>query len=199
MTGDRAAAYEQLARARRVAERSRHPYTIAFAATVEVVVAAYDLNHEQCSSALKWVRQLVDTEDLGVIDAWLAIADEWARLAAATGPVDTARLRSLIASVEDRGALVVIGLYWGTVADLELSSDRPEAALEAAERGLAHAAVPGGERFWSAELERLRAEALARLGRDAEAAEARRNAEAIAEAAGQPYILARIRGTAAPA
>lgn len=77
------------------------------------------------------------------------------------------------------------------LADAWLSAGDAEQALQCAERGLAEAA--SGERCWDAELHRLRAESLARVGRQEAALVAAREALATAERMGAAAWSARAR------
>jgi len=91
------------------------------------------------------------------------------------------------------GARNLRPFFLALLADAWLSAGDALQALECADRGLAEAG--SGERWWDAELHRLRAEALARLGQRAAAHEAARHALAIAEHMGARAWAARAQAT----
>ncbi len=194
--GDREASDAQLARALLIAERSSHPYTQAFAATMVVIVAGFDRDAAMVSDALRWLEGLVDVTEMGVVAAWLEIAAEWAALAAAGEPADTQRLRTLVSALESEGARVVTTLYWAIIAELDLEAGKIDRALEAVCGAIADGRARG-EEFWLSELERIHASVLLAQGRLEAAAEAVDRAERDAIERHQPIILERIRRTAA--
>jgi predicted ATPase len=86
-----------------------------------------------------------------------------------------ARMLEAIATFTTLGARLRLPYYLALLAEVYVKAGRPEEGLETVERGLAHAREYG-ERWWDAELHRLRGELLVMresVAMDAEAAFAR--------------------------
>jgi predicted ATPase len=103
--------------------------------------------------------------------AWAAILVAYAETLSDPEPAGLARLRSSIESFKQTGARVRLPYYLALLADAHLRADEAEAGLEVVEEGLTRARETN-ERWWDAELHRLRAELLLRGGAVAAEAEA---------------------------
>jgi adenylate cyclase len=96
----------------------------------------------------------------------------WARVAQDGSTAAVTEMETALATVQSTGARMYSHFFFGLLADACMTVDRPDTALAAVEEGLAEVDARG-ERFWEAELLRLRGVLLATGGgRDQEAEEA---------------------------
>jgi DNA-binding SARP family transcriptional activator/predicted ATPase len=100
--------------------------------------------------------------------AWAAILVAYGKTLGEASPGGLARLRSAISTFEDTGARLRLPYYRALLAEAHLRAGEPELGLEQVELALRHGRETN-ERWWDAELHRLRGELLRRGG--AEAAE----------------------------
>ncbi len=192
LAGDARRAEEELREARQWSERLGHPFTTGFCVSVEGLVGAMAGSPERVSDTIAWGRPVIEDGLYGLLDAWHDLLSTWAEGRVGADPAGAAeRLRAGLAVLDDRGARVVMSLYWAMVADLELLAGRPDRALEATARGLEDAATRG-ERFWTPELDRLASRAHGLAGRDAERSAARERARATARELGIRVLLDRL-------
>ncbi len=100
--------------------------------------------------------------------AWAAILVAYAGTLGSPEAAARARLRSAIESFKETGARLRLPYYLALVADADLRAGETDAGLDAVQEALSHGRETN-ERWWDAELHRLRAELL--LAGGAEAAE----------------------------
>ena len=103
--------------------------------------------------------------------AWAEILVAYAQTLGSPQTTGLARLRSAIDSFTQTGARLRLPYYLALLADAQLRAGDAQAGLEVVEEGLSRARETN-ERWWDAELHRLRAELLLRAGADAAEAEA---------------------------
>jgi len=103
--------------------------------------------------------------------AWAAILVAYARTLGRPEDAALARLRGAISGFEETGARLRLPYYLALLADAHLRAGEADAGLGVVEEGLARSRATS-ERFWDAELHRLRAELLLRGGAGAAEAEA---------------------------
>lgn len=101
----------------------------------------------------------------------------WGRARQGDTPAAIAQMRRAYDAWCASGARNLRPLFLSLLADAWLADGKPAAALECADHGLAEAST--GEHCWDPELHRLRGEALAALGRRAEALESVQRAIAV--------------------
>ena len=101
--------------------------------------------------------------------AWAAILFAYAETLGSPEPAARTRLRSAIESFKETGARLRLPYYLALLADAYLRAEETDAGLEIVEEALSRGRDTN-ERWWDAELHRLRAELL--LAGGAEAAEA---------------------------
>jgi AAA ATPase-like protein/transcriptional activator len=103
--------------------------------------------------------------------AWAAILVAYAETLGSPEPAGLARLCGAIASFKDTGARLRLPYYLALLADAQLRAGEAAAGLDAVEEALSRGHETS-ERWWDAELHRLRAELLLRGGAEEAEAEA---------------------------
>lgn len=178
-------------------ERTPNPCLTGFVATIEGIVGAMDGSPATVLDSQRWARSVAEGQTFGPVPKWLAMQAAWASGMTDGDPVASQRrIIETLAELTESGAEVAHSLYWGLAAELSLAARDYEIALDMTNRGIARA-ITWGERFWYPELERLRAEALRRLGRYEEATDALWRARRAATETGAAALLDRV--AAAPA
>lgn len=180
-----------MARGREVADRSDHPFTRTFHASIECLVAAMDDNPEWVNDALDWCPRTPQSDLFSFLDAMTNCYEIWSD-GMAGGLRAPDRLRVGLERLDANDARVVQTVHWSLLAELELKVGQPERALEAAREGIARS-NQFGERFWYSELERISAMALEALGLMGEANVAGQKAEAAAIQLGTRQLVGRAR------
>lgn len=156
---------DELRAARRACARNPFPYHAGFVATVEGIVWAMNQSPTEVLETQAWARSVADGEVFGPVRSWLAIQAAWAHGMLDGDPGEAAAtMVTQLGELSADGTEVAHTLYWGLVAQLALRAGDDHMALQASRRGLDRVRT-AGERFWHAELERLEAEAVKRLGR----------------------------------
>jgi DNA-binding SARP family transcriptional activator/RecA/RadA recombinase len=163
------------------ARRSEHPLSIAHALHLAAHVAVLAGDPET-------VLQLEDeavaySEDKGfpLYRALGTVIRGWATAELGSPEAGAEAIVAGMAAMEATGAWMVHTLYLGLLAEAQRRAGRPVDALESVERGLA-LVEPTGERFYEAELRRLRGELLREVAPE-RAAEARRELDRALEVA----------------
>ncbi len=100
--------------------------------------------------------------------AWAAILVAYAQTLGSLEATGLTRLRSAIESFKDTGARVRLPYYLALLADAQLRAGETQAGLDVVEEALSRGRETS-ERWWDAELHRLRAELLLRGGAEAAA------------------------------
>jgi DNA-binding SARP family transcriptional activator len=190
MTGRVEAALEQSTAALAVATREEtggfgHSFACIFNASLH-------FKNDDPLSTIKVAGPAVnEAQEAGFVEnaAFLRVLELWARVRLGEGSFD--ELRAATEAVTSRASVEALH-EWAMVSDGALTLDRPLDALEAIERGRL-ASETTGARMWLPELERLRADALLRLGRRDEASASIDTAERLANEIGAVPLLQRAR------
>ena len=112
---------------------------------------------------------LATTHGFPLYDGSTRVLRGWARVALGGSTAAVAEMEAALATVQSTGARMYCHLFFGLLADARMRVGRRDDAVAAVDEGLAEAWA-GGERFWEAELMRLRGVLLAAGGdRDEEA------------------------------
>lgn len=197
MRGDRDRSRAQLARAHAIASRDGHLQTMWAVWLSHLITSYCDQDAHDVVAGDQRRRDEAGAFQSPVVDAMIGVPAAWGvAVLGDEGAVDVVRGR--IDALTSSGALVFAALFRGMLADALLHHGRDEDALSAAEDGLAHADRLG-ERMWEAELHRLRAVALRRVGRRADAVHAVDRAIAVARAQGAVLLEARAEASAGQA
>jgi DNA-binding SARP family transcriptional activator/predicted ATPase len=153
----------------RLARELQQPFSQALAATylalLQQLRADPDTFRRQAKEALDLATEFKAT----YYRAWAAILFAYAETLGLPEAAGLARLRSAIASFEDTGARLRLPYYLALLADAHLRAGDADAGLAIVEEALSRGRETS-ERWWDAELHRLRAELL--LAGGAEMAEA---------------------------
>jgi DNA-binding SARP family transcriptional activator len=174
------AAFEGASLALRLARRLGQPFSQAIAATylalLQQLRATPATFRRQAEEALDLATEFKAT----YYRAWAAILVAYAETLGRPEPTDLTRLRTAIESFKETGARLRLPYYLALLADAHLRAEAAAAGLDVIEEALSHSRETN-ERWWDAELHRLRAELLLAAGTDPdEAAAALRRALEIA-------------------
>jgi DNA-binding SARP family transcriptional activator len=180
--GDDGAADAHLVESRRRAETLGDDFTKAFVLFFGAWLATLRQDPEAAGRASADVSDLAERRGFQQYVAMGALVGGWAA-AHAGRPEGTAAAPAVVEAVRGTGLRMLEHWFRWLHADGLLALHRVEEALAAAELGLA-ASAETGEAFVAAELHLVRAAALRRLGRRAEADDARTLAAATAERLG---------------
>ncbi len=188
-------AFERASHALQVARRLGQPFNHAIAATYLALLQQLRADAATFRRQTEEALELATESKATYYRAWAAILLAYANTLASPDPASLACLREAISSFKETGAQLRLPYYLALLADAHLRAGQVEAGLEAVEEGLAQGRETS-ERWWDAELHRLRAELLLR-GRagaaDAEAALQR----AIEIASGQQAVSLELRAARA--
>lgn len=181
-----------LAAARGAVEEARalaHPFTEQSARSFALVLTA--IADDPRSAEPQARALLASADDLGFtyFSTMASAVLGWAR-ARDGDPEGIAELRRALAARQQLEVAVGAPALLGLLADALLTAGSPAGALEVVDEALA-AVERQGERYWEAELQRVRGRALAALGRPEEAEAARLQALAIATAQGATGLVER--------
>jgi len=165
------AAFEGASHALRLARELGQPFSHAIAATylahLEQLRADPATFRRRAEEALELATELKAT----YYRAWAAILVAYAETLGSPEASGLARLRSAIESFKETGARLRLPYYLALLADVHLRADQAEVGLDVVEEALSRGRETN-ERWWDAELHRLRAELLLRGGAVAAEAEA---------------------------
>jgi predicted ATPase len=165
-------ALERGSHALRLARRLGQPFSQAFAATYLALLQQLRADpatfRRQAEEALELA---TDFEATGYFRAWAAILVAYAETLDSPEAAVRARLESAIESFKETGARLRLPYFLALLADAHLRADEADAGLDAVEKGLSHCRETN-ERWWDAELHRLRAGLLLAGGAEAGEAEA---------------------------
>lgn len=157
------AAITNITKAIALAEDLNHPNSIGHALMVGLSVAAGAFDHDRVRNWSVMLAELADTFRFPPHRAVAAFFLEWVN--AQTGKLNLDRLRSTFEAVILIGPLTL--LYVALYAEELLKATRPEEALSVIDHHLATLKFPFG--YYLAEVQRIRGECLAALGRSQEA------------------------------
>jgi DNA-binding SARP family transcriptional activator len=195
LAGDAFGSRRQRDRARAVATRVGHLQTVWTVSLSHAIGGYLALDPVRTLEGDRWRRAEAGDLRSPLVDELISVPVAWA--AVATGDAAAvATLRQRIDALTGRGALVFGAVYRTALADAQLRTDRPEEATIALDEA-AGFADRTGERWWDAEIQRLRAVTHHRLGRPREAALALVAARSVAAAQGAVALLERAEATAA--
>jgi DNA-binding SARP family transcriptional activator len=194
LTGDDLGSRRQRDRARAIALRVGHLQTV-WTVSLSHVIGAYQVGDPRgVLDGDRWRRAEAGDLRSPLVDDLIGVPVAWA--AVATGDdASLAAMRTRIDELTERGALVFGVLYRAALADAYLRVDRVEDASAALDEAAA-LAERTGERWWDAEIERLRGVVHHRLDQPCEAALALTRARSIAAAQGAVTLLERAEATA---
>ena len=165
------AAFEGASHALRLARQLGQPFNQAMAATYLALLQQLRADpatfRRQAEEALELATEFEGT----YYRAWAAILVAYAETLGSPQAAGLTRLRSAIESFKETGARLRLPYYLALLADAHLRADETDAGLHVVEEALAHGRETN-ERWWDAELHRLRAELLLCGGADAAEAEA---------------------------
>ena len=164
------AAFEGASHALRLARQLGQPFSQALASTYLALLQQLRADpatfRRQAQEALELATEFEGT----YYRAWAAILVAYAETLASPQAAGLTRLRSAIESFEQTGARLRLPYYLALLADVHLRADEAEAGLDVVEEALSRGRETN-ERWWDAELHRLRAELLLRGGAGAAEAE----------------------------
>jgi predicted ATPase len=165
-------AFERASHALRLAQKLGQPFSQAIAATYLALLQQLRADpatfRRQAEEALELATEF---EATGYFRAWAAILVAYAETLPSPMAAGRARLRGAIESFEETGARLRLPYYLALLADAHLRADQADAGLEVVEEALSLGRETN-ERWWDAELHRLRAELLLAGGAGAGEAEA---------------------------
>ena len=164
-------AFERASHALRLARQLGQPFSQAIAATYLALLQQLRADpatfRRQAEEALELTTEFEGT----YYRAWAAILVAYAETLDSPEAAGRARLRGAIEDFKDTGARLRLPYYLALLADAHLRADEADAGLEVVEEALSQGRETN-ERWWDAELHRLRAELLLAGGADASEAEA---------------------------
>jgi tetratricopeptide (TPR) repeat protein len=156
-------ALDRASHAVHLARELRQPFSQAIAATYLALLQQLRADpatfRRQAEEALHLATEFKAT----YYRTWAAILVAYAQ--ALDRPDGLARLRSAISAFEDTGARLRLPYYLALLADAHLRAGEAEAGLEVVDEALSRSRSTN-DRWWDAELHRLRAELLRRGGAD---------------------------------
>jgi len=164
-------AFERASHALRLARQLGQPFSQALAATYLALLQQLRADsatfRRQAQEALELATQFEGT----YYRAWAAILVAYAQTLDGPQPAGLNCLRSAIESFKETGARLRLPYYLALLADAHLRADEAASGLDVVEEALSHGRETS-ERWWDAELHRLRAELLLAGGAPAAEAEA---------------------------
>jgi predicted ATPase len=192
--GDRDGAVARASQAVALAAAHAHPFSEALAHAYLATVYQLDGDLDACTRHAAQALETATRSRVTYYAAWASILLAWADSVRTPSASRAARVEACIAEFVSTGAGSRLPYYLTLAAEgYRLAGDR-ETALALIERALACSARQG-DTWYDAELHRRHAEALADVGRTAEAAIAAGKAVALAEAQGARPLEARAAET----
>jgi predicted ATPase len=164
-------AFERASHAMRLARQLGQPFSQAIAATylalLQQLRADPDTFRRQALEALELATEFKAT----YYRTWAAILVAYAETLGSPEATGVRRLRSTIESFKETGARLRLPYYLGLLADAQLRAGQADAGLDVLEEALSRSRETN-ERWWDADLHRLRAELLLCGGAEPAEAEA---------------------------
>jgi DNA-binding SARP family transcriptional activator/predicted ATPase len=164
-------ALERASHALRLARELRQPFSQAIAATYLALLQQLRADPATFRRQAEEALQLATEFKATYYRAWAAILVAYAQAFDAPGAEGLSRLRSALSAFEDTGARLRLPYYLALLADAHLRAGEADAGLEVVDEALSRSRATD-ERWWDAELHRLRAELLLRGGAGPTGAEA---------------------------
>jgi DNA-binding SARP family transcriptional activator/predicted ATPase len=162
-------AFEKASHALHLARQLGQPFSQAIAATYLALLQQLRADPATFRQQAKEALELATEFKATYYRAWAAILVAYAETLDGPGGIGPTRLRDAIEAFKETGARLRLPYYLALLAEAHLRADEAAAGLDAVEEGLSRGRETN-ERWWDAELHRLRAELL--LAGGAEAAEA---------------------------
>jgi DNA-binding SARP family transcriptional activator/predicted ATPase len=164
-------AFERACHALRLARELGQPFSQVIAATYLALLQQLRADPGTFRRQAEEALSLATESKATYYRAWAAILVAYAETLGVPGAAGLARLRSAIESFRETGARLRMSYYLALLAEAHLRSGESDAGLGVVEEALSHGRDTH-ERWWDAELHRLRAELLQAGGADAGEAEA---------------------------
>ena len=156
----------------RLAQSLGQPFNQALAATYLALLRQLSADGQAARASAEEALALTREYKAPYYEAWAAILVAYAQADEQPDEARIAALRDAIAAFMSSGARLRLPYYFSLLARVHLQAGRPDEGLLAIDEALAHS-TSHNERWWDAELQRLRAELTLAAGgdpRDAEAA-----------------------------
>ena len=164
-------AIEHASHALRLARQLAQPFSQAIAATYLALLQQLRADPATFRAQAEEALDLATEFKATYYRAWAAILVAYAETLGSPEATGLARLRSAIESFKETGARLRLPYYLALLADAHLRADDADAGLDVVEEALSRGRETN-ERWWDAELHRLRAELLLAGGAAAAEAEA---------------------------
>jgi tetratricopeptide (TPR) repeat protein len=164
-------AFEGASHALRLARQLGQPFSQAIAATYLALLQQLRADPATFRGQAKEALELATTFKATYYRAWAAILVAYAETLGSPEASGLARLRSAIEGFKETGARLRLPYYLALLADAHLRKGEADAGLDVLEEALSRGRETN-ERWWDAELHRLRAELLLAGGAEASEAEA---------------------------
>jgi DNA-binding SARP family transcriptional activator len=152
-------AFERASHALRIARELGQPFSEVIAATYLALLQQLRADPGSFRRQADEAFMLATKSKATYYRAWAAILVAYAETLGSPGAAALARLRSAIESFRETGARLRMSYYLALLADAHLRSGEAEAGLGVVEEALSHGRDTH-ERWWDAELHRLRGELL---------------------------------------
>lgn len=157
--------------ASRLAERLGEPFNQAIAATYLAMLRQLAADAETAQTSAEEALALATEYKAPYYKVWATVLVDYAHARAQPDEAHIAALREAIHAFEASGARLRLSYFLSLLASVYGQAGRPEEGLAAIEQALLHARN-SNERWWDAELHRLRGELMVAAGRDIHDAEA---------------------------
>jgi tetratricopeptide (TPR) repeat protein len=194
--GDRDGAVARASQAVDLAVAHAHPFSEALANAYLAMVYQLDGDLDACTRCAARALETATRSRVTYYAAWASILLAWADAVRAPSPSHAARIEACIDEFVSTGAGSRLPYYLALAAEGHRHAGDRSTALDLIERALACSARQG-DSWYDAELHRRHAEALADVGRTAEAEIAARRAVELAQAQGARPFEARAEETRA--
>lgn len=158
-------ALEGVAAAGALSERLGDPFNLAWGHYYAAVVHQFRREPRQARARAEAALALAREHDFGLVSGWMTAVRGWGRAAEGMPGEGIPEIERGLAATDAMGAQRFRSYLLALLADACLAAERVEDGLTAVADGLASSARTG-ERFYEAELWRLRGELLRRTGAD---------------------------------
>jgi predicted ATPase len=157
-------ALQQSVKAVETARRLDHPLSLVYALTCSAILHQLRNDPVRATECGEQAVALAGEYDMALFGTWASIPLHWARSLEGDGRIDdaAAAIRARIEGASSAGAVVVQPYFLALLAEVEGRAGRVDDALATLDRALEVAAA-NDERFYEAELHRLRGEVVLRL------------------------------------
>lgn len=163
LTGNQARARELTRKGVELASRLDHDFTTVHALLFDSWIARWTGDLALARRRAAEVLELARARRFSLYAAMGAVYHGWARAGQGEAEAGSAEIREGLAAMQATGARMLHGAYLALLAEAEWEAGRHREALAAVEQGL-DVVETTGERFYEAELHRLRGDLLASSG-----------------------------------